>query len=122
VNSKPSEQGARKLTVVPVESESALRQRAWIEANRRKVDELTNGRFAYVYLPNTAGAGYTNFNRYYYMQMHKEEQSSTSGSTAAVPRQDYMVDMMNRPLLNYWATRDGKTFKHLPPSSTGRRS
>jgi tricorn protease len=111
VNSKPSEQGARKVTVVPVESESALRQRAWIEANRRKVDELTNGRFAYVYLPNTAGAGYTNFNRYYYMQMHKEgaiiDERFNGGGSAA----DYMVDMMNRPLLNYWATRDGKDFQ-----------
>ena len=111
VNSKPSEQGARKVTVVPVESESALRQRAWIEANRRKVDELTNGRFAYVYLPNTAGAGYTNFNRYYYMQMQKEgaiiDERFNGGGSAA----DYMVDMMNRPLLNYWATRDGKDFQ-----------
>jgi tricorn protease len=111
VNSKPSAQGARKVTVVPVESESALRQRAWIEANRRKVDELTNGRFAYVYLPNTSGAGYTNFNRYYYMQMHKDgaiiDERFNGGGSAA----DYMVDMMNRPLLNYWATRDGKDFQ-----------
>ncbi len=111
VNNKPTEQGARKVTVVPVESESALRQRAWIEANRRKVDELTNGRLAYVYLPNTAGAGYTNFNRYYYMQMNKQgaviDERFNGGGSAA----DYMVDMMNRPLLNYWATRDGKDFQ-----------
>jgi tricorn protease len=111
VNNKTTEQGARKVTVVPVESESALRQRAWIEANRRKVDELTNGRLAYVYLPNTAGAGYTNFNRYYYMQMNKQgaviDERFNGGGSAA----DYMVDMMNRPLLNYWATRDGKDFQ-----------
>jgi tricorn protease len=110
VNSQPAEQGARRVTVVPVESETALRQRAWIEGNRRKVDELSNGRLAYVYLPNTGGAGYANFNRYYYMQMNKagaviDERFNGGGSAA-----DYMVDMMNRPLLNYWATRDGKDF------------
>ena len=46
---------------MPVESEEDLRHLAWIEGNRRKVDELTGGRVAYVYLPNTAGAGYTQF-------------------------------------------------------------
>ncbi|MFH0989158.1 MAG: PDZ domain-containing protein [bacterium] len=111
VNTKASEQGARKVTVVPVSSENGLRQRAWIEGNRRKVDELSKGRLAYVYLPNTAGAGYTNFNRYYYTQMHKEgaviDERYNGGGSAA----DYMVDMMNRPLLNYWATRDGKNFQ-----------
>ncbi|HAL54986.1 MAG TPA: protease [Bacteroidetes bacterium] len=111
VNGRPTEQGARKATVIPVESESALRQRAWIENNRRRVDELSNGKLAYVYLPNTSGAGYTNFNRYYYMQMHREgaviDERFNGGGSAA----DYMVDMMNRPLLNYWATRDGKDFQ-----------
>ena len=111
MNGRPTEQGARKATVIPVESESALRQRAWIENNRRRVDELSNGKLAYVYLPNTSGAGYTNFNRYYYMQMHREgaviDERFNGGGSAA----DYMVDMMNRPLLNYWATRDGKDFQ-----------
>jgi tricorn protease len=111
VNSKPTDLGARKVTVVPVESESALRQRAWIESNRRRVDELTSGQLAYVYLPNTSGAGYTNFNRYYFMQMNKQgaviDERFNGGGSAA----DYMVDMMNRPLLNYWATRDGKDFQ-----------
>src|SRR5437660_1344943 len=45
---------ARELTVVPVEDEAALRNRAWIDDNLRKVNELTKGRVAYVYLPDTA--------------------------------------------------------------------
>jgi tricorn protease len=110
VNDKPDLDGARLLTVVPVPSEFGLRARAWIEDNRRKVDQLSGGRLAYVYLPNTSGAGYTNFNRYYYMQQDKEgaviDERFNGGGSAA----DYMVDMMNRPVLNYWATRDGKTF------------
>ena len=40
-------------------SEDGLRTRAWIEDNRRMVDKLSGGRLAYVWLPNTAGAGYT---------------------------------------------------------------
>ena len=72
VGPDPDGKGARDVTVVPVESEENLRRLAWIEGNRRKVDELTGGRVAYVYLPNTAGAGYSNFNRYYFAQVGKE--------------------------------------------------
>ena len=53
VNSRPSMEGARQVTVVPVANEQALRTRAWVEANRRLVDKLSNGQLAYVYLPNT---------------------------------------------------------------------
>src|SRR4029079_7320536 len=50
VNSKPTMEGARNVTVVPVASEQTLRTRAWVEANRRLVEKLSNGQLAYVYL------------------------------------------------------------------------
>ena len=53
VGSKPDGSGSRDVTVVPIDDEAALRNYAWIEDNRRKVDELTGGRVAYVYLPDT---------------------------------------------------------------------
>jgi tricorn protease len=110
VNSKPTLEGARTLTVVPIADESALRNRAWIEGNRRKVEELSKGRVAYVYMPNTAEAGYTYFNRYYFAQLEREavvidERFNGGGSLA-----DYIIDMLSRPVLCYWATRDGKPF------------
>jgi tricorn protease len=108
VNDKPSFEGSRLITVVPTGNEFELRAYTWIEDNRRKVDKLSNGRLAYVYLPNTAGAGYVNFNRYYFAQQHKEgavidERFNGGGSVA-----DYFVDMISRPLMSYFATRDGK--------------
>ena len=45
---------------------------AWIEGNRRKVDEATGGKVAYVYMPDTSFGGLTNFTRYYYAQVGKE--------------------------------------------------
>jgi len=63
VNSTPSMQGARTVTVVPVASEQALRTRAWVESNRRLVEKLSDGQLAYVYLPNTGQPGYSSFNR-----------------------------------------------------------
>jgi tricorn protease len=72
VGRNPDGTGSRDVTVVPIESEDGLRRLNWIESNRRKVDEMTDGRVAYVYLPNTAGAGFENFNRYYFAQIGKE--------------------------------------------------
>ena len=59
------------MTVVPIASENGLRTRAWVEHNRRLVDKLSGGQLAYVYVPNTAGAGHTYFKRYFYPQAHK---------------------------------------------------
>jgi tricorn protease len=69
--------------VEPIGSEFALRQRAWVEDNRRRVDELSGGRLAYVWVPNTGGPGVVSFNRYYFAQQDRRARSSTSASTAA---------------------------------------
>jgi tricorn protease len=107
VGPNPDGARARDVTVVPIESEENLRRLAWIEGNRRKVDEMTGGRVAYVYLPNTAGAGYSNFNRYYFAQVGKEaaiidERFNEGGQLA-----DYIVDQLHRPLMSRVATREG---------------
>jgi len=110
VGSNTNIEEARTVSVRPIADETALRHWAWVEGNRRKVDELTNGRVAYVYMPNTAVAGYDYFNRYYFSQLNKEavildERFNGGGSVA-----DYVIDLLNRPILSYWATREGKPF------------
>src|SRR2546428_13566617 len=72
VGPSPDAKGSRDVTVVPVASEENLRRFAWIEGNRRKVSDMTGGRVGYVYLPNTAGAGYSNFKCYYFGQGGEE--------------------------------------------------
>ncbi|HEV8573740.1 MAG TPA: PDZ domain-containing protein, partial [Dehalococcoidia bacterium] len=108
VNKTPSLDGSRLVTVVPVASEDALRTRAWIEENRRLVDKLSGGRLAYVWLPNTAGPGYTSFTRYYYAQQNKDgaiidERYNHGGMVA-----DYIVNELDRKLMGYFAMRDGQ--------------
>jgi tricorn protease len=108
VNTKPTLDGSRVVTVVPVASEDALRTRAWIEGNRRLVDKLSGGRLAYVWLPNTGAPGYAAFNRAYYAQQHKEgaiidERYNQGGMVA-----DYIVNELDRQLMGYFARRDGK--------------
>jgi tricorn protease len=98
---------SRDVTVVPVESEEGLRHLDWIEGNRRKVDQATGGRIAYVHVPNTAGAGYTSFNRYFFAQVGKEgaiidERFNEGGQLA-----DYIIDYLRRPLMSKVVTREG---------------
>jgi tricorn protease len=107
VNGTPSLDGSRFVTVVPVASDESLRTRAWIEGNRRLVDKLSGGRLAYVWLPNTGGPGYTAFNRYYYAQQDKDgaiidERYNQGGMVA-----DYIVNELSRPLMGFFARRDG---------------
>jgi tricorn protease len=110
VGTNPDGSNSREVTVVPISNDANLRYLAWIEDNRRKVDELSGGKLAYVHLPDTAFGGYTNFNRYYFAQINKEgavlDERFNGGGTAA----DYIIDYMRRPLMNYWATREGKDF------------
>ena len=107
VGANPDGKDSRDVTVVPVESEENLRHLAWIENNRRRVDEATGGRVAYVHVPNTAGAGYTSFNRYYFSQVGKEaaiidERFNEGGQLA-----DYIIDHLRRPLMSKVVTREG---------------
>lgn len=105
VNSRPGLEGSRELTVAPVGNEGQLRSWAWIEGNRRKVDELSDGRLAYVYLPNTGQGGYTYFNRMYFAQQHKKgavlDERNNGGGSAA----DYIIEVLDRELTGYFNSR-----------------
>lgn len=102
VNDKPDMKDAREVTVVPVASEAALRTRAWVEGNRRRVDAMSDGKLAYVWLPDTGQNGYVSFNRYYFAQQDKrgaviDERFNQGGAIA-----DYVVDLLSRTLMGYF--------------------
>src|SRR5260370_16843495 len=94
---KDKNKDAREVTVVPVESEENLRHLAWIENNRRTVDQATGGRVAYIYVPNTGGGGYTSFNRYFFSQVGKEAGIIDERFTHAAHPPPYIIDYLRRP-------------------------
>jgi len=103
----------RDVNVTPVASEAQLRNIDWIEGNQRKVDQLSGGKLAYVYLPDTGGGGFTNFNRYYFAQIDKQgaiidERFNAGGQVA-----DYFVEVMKRQIESYWSPRYGP-INHTP--------
>ena len=108
IGPNPDGSGARDVTVVPVPTEARLRNLAWIEGNRRKVDDATNGRVAYVYMPDTSFGGLTNFTRYYYAQVGKEaviiDERFNGGGALATD----IIEHLKRTMMSLVATRDGE--------------
>jgi tricorn protease len=104
----PAGTGSREVTVVPVADERALRNQAWIEDNRRKVDSLSGGRIAYVYLPDTAMGGYTYFNRYFFAQTGKQAAIMDERFNGGGSQPDYIIDYLRRPLMHYRTMREGE--------------
>jgi tricorn protease len=108
VGPDPTGANAREVTVVPVPNEGRLRNLAWIEDNRRKVDQMTGGKVAYVHLPDTAFGGLTNFTRYFYAQVDKnamivDERFNNGGALATD-----IVEHLVRKHMSSVATRDGE--------------
>jgi tricorn protease len=108
VGPNPDSNGSREVTVVPVESESGLRQLAWVEGNRRKVDQLSHGKLAYIYLPDTASGGYEFFNRYFFAQAGRQGAVVDERFNGGGANTDYILDYLRRKLMNYRTTRDGE--------------
>lgn len=108
VGANPDGTGARNITAVPTATENGLRSLAWIEDNRRKVSELSGGKLGYVYIPNTGGPGFTNFQRYFFAQTNKQgaviDERFNGGGLLA----DYIVEYLSRAQLARIAFRDGK--------------
>jgi len=104
INATPSA-GGKEIIVEPIRNEYQLRTADWIEGNRRKVSEMSNGKLAYVYLPNTGGGGFTNFNRYYFSQQDRKgvilDERNNGGGSAA----DYMIDIMAREVFGYFNSK-----------------
>jgi tricorn protease len=111
VGPTPDGKGSRTVQVVPIENEAQLRNRDWVEGNLRKVTAATNGRVAYVYVPNTSTAGHEYFKRYFFPQANRDaiivdERHNGGGQVA-----DYYIDILRRPFISNWAFRYGNDLK-----------
>ncbi len=119
VNSKPAMTGAREVLVDTLADEYRLRNLAWIEEKRRKVEQASAGRVGYVYVPDTGTNGQTELVRQLRGQIATEglivDERFNSGGQ--IP--DRFVELLNRPVYNYWAVRDGRDWQWPPVAHVG---
>ncbi len=98
VNKEDSFKDAWQVIVEPIANENSLRQRAWVEDNRRLVDRLSDGKLAYIWVPNTSTPGFVSFNRYFFAQQDKRGAVIDERFNGGGLLDDYMVDLMTRKL------------------------
>jgi tricorn protease len=62
----------RTTVVKAIGNEAPARYRQWVNENRRKVHEATNGRVGYVHIPDMGAEGYAEFHRGYLAEVDRD--------------------------------------------------
>ncbi len=119
VGSSPSMDNARTVVVEPLGSETRLRHLAWIENNRKRVEEATDGRVGYVYVRSTGLDGQNELIRQYYAQLNKEAMIIDERFNSGGQIPDRFIEMLNRKPLAFWAVRDGEDWAWPPVANFG---
>ncbi|HYE60645.1 MAG TPA: S41 family peptidase [Phycisphaerales bacterium] len=113
---------SRDVLLKPMGGEQGLRTRAWIEKNRKYVEEKSGGKIGYIYVPNTGVDGQNELFRQFVGQRGKaalviDERWNGGGQ---IPTR--FIELLNRPVTNYWAIRDGKDWVWPPDSHQGPKA
>ena len=122
VNSKPDAAGSRQEKVRPVKKETNLRYLDWIQSRRAYVEKASGGRIGYIHLPNTANEGNRELTKYFYPQVDKEALIIDDRYNGGGFIPDRMIELLDRPVLNYWARRGVKpsatpAYAHVGPKA-----
>jgi tricorn protease len=72
VNSKPVDEGARSVTVVPISDEAPLYYMAWVQHNIDYVSQKTGGKVGYIHIPDMGPEGLAQFAKLFYPQLTKK--------------------------------------------------
>jgi tricorn protease len=107
VNDRPSLEGARQVLVETLRSEARLRNLEWIERNRKRVEEATNGRVGYIFVPNTAVSGQTELVRQFNSQMLKDGLIIDERFNSGGQLPDRFIEKMNRRMVTRIYFRNG---------------
>jgi tricorn protease len=115
VSAKPTrDESARAVLVKTLADEHDLRYRAWIEQHRKYVADKTSGHVGYVYVPSTGIDGQNDLVRQFQGQLRTEalivDERWNSGGQ--IPTR--FIELLDRPLTNFWARRDGHDW-YWPP-------
>ena len=110
---------ARDVVVEPMGGEGGLRFRAWIERNRAYVAEQTDNRVGYIYVPDTGVNGQNELVRQFYGQLDKQALIIDERWNGGGQIPTRFVELLNRPVTNYWARPDGNDWTWPPDAHQG---
>ena len=99
--------------------EYRLRHLAWIYDNYKKVEEASDGKIGYIYVPNTGVNGQNELVRQFMAQMHKEALIIDERFNGGGQIPDRFIELLNRPTYNYWGRRDDTDWRTPGASHIG---
>jgi len=107
VSDKPKiDDGAREVIVELLDGEGDLRYRAWVDANRRYVDERTGGRVGYIHVPDTGTSGQNELVRQFLAQRDKDALIIDERWNGGGQIPTRFIELLNRPATNFWVERE----------------
>lgn len=123
VSDKPvMDASAREVLVKPIGGEAGLRYRSWIEQNRAYVEKRSEGKVGYIYVPNTGVDGQNDLFRQFIGQRGKEALIIDDRWNGGGQIPTRFIELLNRPVTNYWAKRDGIDWTWPPDSHQGPKA
>ena len=108
LNNKPSVDGARTVSYRPITDESNLIYLDWVDKNRQKVSQATNGRVGYIHIPDMGANGIREFIKWFYPQLRKEGLVVDVRANGGGNVSRMLIERLRRKLLavNYSRTND----------------
>jgi tricorn protease len=119
VNATPSAAGARQVTVRCLGDDTQMRFREWIEGNRARVDKASNGRVGYIYVQSTGVDAQNELVKQFMAQWRKDALIIDERFNSGGQIPDRFIELLNRPMLAYWAVRQGEDWQWPPVAHRG---
>ncbi len=116
VNSKPAEDGARDVVVVPTADESGLYYLAWVQRNVEYVNKKTNGEVGYLHIPDMSQAGLNQFTKMYFPQVKKKALIVDVRGNGGGFVSPLIIEKLRRQLVMVEMSRNG-TAQTNPPNT-----
>lgn len=110
---------SREVLIKPIGSEVGLRYRDFIEHNRQYVLEKSGGKVGYIYVPNTGVDGQNDLFRQFFGQAHMDALIIDERWNGGGQIPNRFIELLNRPVTNYWAKRDGNDWTWPPNAHYG---
>ncbi len=115
VNSSPSEKDAKEFTIKTIATEKDIRYFNWVENNRRIVDKATDGKVAYIHIPDMGvGNGLNEFVKYFYPQVRKQALIVDDRYNGGGNVSPMIIERLRRVLLLAGIARNAQTVSTKP--------
>ncbi|MBA2242368.1 MAG: PD40 domain-containing protein [Chthoniobacterales bacterium] len=119
VNSRPSDDGARDITVVPTADEAPLYYRAWVQKNIDEVAKKTGGQVGYIHIPDMGEPGLSQFTKLYFPQIRKKALIVDVRGNGGGFVSPLVIDRLRRTLVMVEIARNGVPDTNPPQTFLG---